>query len=282
MTLDIYSTIVSIVRLHESYWGKYGKSLAPLLSRAVAHPKCATVARYAEAYWCILLGKGAGTGWALDTEVDVATRAIKVGSPVVFDVGANRGMFSQEIFRRFPNAQIFMFEPQPACQSILKSLDIPGSTIVEAAVGAEAGKTLRLWSDGATSGLASLHPRGDSFSASLSFKEIDVSMVTIDQIVAEHTLDRVDFMKVDTEGHDLHVLEGAAESLHKGIIKSLSFEFGAGNVNSRTFFRDFWDLLDRAGYLMHRILPSGGLLRIPSYYEDCEYFRGVSNYFAVR
>jgi hypothetical protein len=31
--------------------------------------------------------------------------------------------------------------------------------------------------------------------------------------------------------------------LPAGKIRAIAFEFGCGNVNSRTFFRDFWDLL---------------------------------------
>ena len=41
---------------------------------------------------------------------------------------------------------------------------------------------------------------------------------------------------------NLEALKGAANSLASGMIKALAFEFGSGNLNSRTFFRDFWDL----------------------------------------
>jgi hypothetical protein len=61
----------------------------------------------------------------------------------------------------------------------------------------------------------------------------------------------------------------------------MSFEFGGGNINSRTYFRDYWDLLTRHGYEIYRILPGGRRLQIVRYDEDMEYFRGVSNYVAV-
>ena len=41
---------------------KMGKILAIPLSHLVANSMTEGVARLAEAYWCILLGKGAGTG----------------------------------------------------------------------------------------------------------------------------------------------------------------------------------------------------------------------------
>ena len=79
----------------------------------------------------------------------------------------------------------------------------------------------------------------------------------------------------------LFALRGATHALSQGIVRALSFEFGAGNVNSRTFFRDFWELLSPYGYGFHRICPGGTTLTISDYYEDLEFFRGVSNYLAV-
>ncbi len=57
--------------------------------------------------------------------------------------------------------------------------------------------------------------------------------------------------------------------------------FGSGNLNSRTFFHDFWDELHPLGYRLQRIGPGGVLLPVDAYYEDLEYFRGVSNYLAA-
>jgi hypothetical protein len=69
-------------------------------------------------------------------------------------------------------------------------------------------------------------------------------------------------------GHELQALEGAAELLRAGRIRAIQFEFGGANVDSRTFFRDFWNLLyGRFGYSLYQILPgcvpspSGGAVR---------------------
>jgi hypothetical protein len=78
----------------------------------------------------------------------------------------------------------------------------------------------------------------------------------------------------------LEALKGASGALRHAQIGALSFEFSPGNLNSRTFFRDFWDTLSENGFRIFRITPGGGLLQIREYYEDCEYFRGSSNYVA--
>jgi hypothetical protein len=106
-------------------------------------------------------------------------------------------------------------------------------------------------------------------------------VVSIDSFMGAHAIQSVDFMKMDIEGHELFALRGAARALARGAIRAMSFEFGSGNINSRTFFRDYWDLLTRHGYEIYRVLPRGRTLRIFRYDEDLEYFRGVSNYVAV-
>jgi len=87
---------------------------------------------------------------------------------------------------------------------------------------------------------------------------------------------------MDIEGHELYALRGAQQTLAAGKIGALSFEFGCGNINSRTYFRDFWDLLSGAGFSLWRITLSGKEIPISNYYEDHEYFRGATNYVAVR
>lgn len=261
---------------------KIGKALAKPLSRAVASPKIAPISQLADAYLCILLGKGAGTGWALDAEIKAATSVIHHPAPVIFDVGANVGDWSLLMQRELPHsARFFMFEPQLACQRRIEEKGIPNAVVIPHAVSSDAGQTIELFVGNEASGLASLHQRRDSYFSEMEFSSLVVSTVTIDDIVDEYGLGRIDLMKMDVEGHELSVLKGAMRSLGAGRISALTFEFGSGNINSRTFFHDFWDLLTPLGFKIHRVLPSGRLMPITAYYEDCEHFRGVTNYVAT-
>jgi len=115
----------------------------------------------------------------------------------------------------------------------------------------------------------------------MNFDEVTVNIITIDEVVEREGIQSIDFMNMDVEGHELAVLRGAKKSLDAGIIKALSIEFGACNLNSRTFFYDFWDLLIPLGYRFYRITPGGTLLKVDEYYEDLEYFRAATNYIAV-
>jgi FkbM family methyltransferase len=262
----------------QNVFNRVGKTLAKPLSRLVAGHE--DFARLLEAYWCILLGKGAGSGWALDAEINAAKSVINNPYPVIFDVGANIGDWSLLMHKSLPQARIFMFEPQPDCQQIIKDKHIPNAILIPNAV-SSTKHTVKLYRTESKSPMASLHQRGDSYSNKNLSTSIDVETTTIDDVVESFSLTGIDFIKMDIEGHELEALNGAARSMERGVIKALSFEFGFPNVNSRTFFRDFWDLLHPLNYQIYRILPSSRLMPVKEYYEDCEYFRGATNYVAV-
>lgn len=267
---------------HErTFANRIGKSLAIPLSRLAVSSMTEGVVRLVEAYLCILQGKGAGSGWSLETEIKAALTQINNSTPVVFDVGANVGKWSLLLRKHFPDARIFLFEPQQACQKAISNLNIPNSVLIPKVASSATGQIVQLFSDADTSEKAAVHQRRDSYFSSSTFTPTDVETVTIDDVVRLHEIARVDFMKIDVEGHELDVLLGAKESLASRRIKAFSFEFGSGNINSRTFFHDFWDLIVPLGYKIYRILPSSRLMPIREYYEDCEYFRGVTNYIGV-
>lgn len=259
---------------------RLGKGLASPLSHLFSNAVTAKFTRLFEAYCCILLGKGGGAGWFLENEVNAIKPLIKTSNPVLFDLGANKGEWSSLFNQAFPDSIIYLFEPQPGCQQIIKDKSIPNSTLFPKAVGAKTD-TVKLYTVGETSGIASLHERKDSYSQNKLFTSYDVELITLDSVIEANAISSIDFIKMDIEGHELDALKGAEESLKKGIIKALLFEFGSANINSRTFFYDYWELLTSHGYALYRILPSSRLLPIEEYYEDCEYFRGVTNYIAV-
>jgi hypothetical protein len=49
--------------------------------------------------------------------------------------------------------------------------------------------------------------------------------VTVDQFCAERGVDRLDLLKIDTEGHELEVLEGASQTLQARGVRFVFLEF---------------------------------------------------------
>jgi hypothetical protein len=83
---------------------------------------------------------------------------------------------------------------------------------------------------------------------------------------------------MDVEGHELEVLQGARRTLED--IRIVQFEFGGSNIDTRTFFQDFWYFFDEIDFQIYRLTPSGPII-VSSYSEQDETFRST-NYFAIR
>ena len=82
-----------------------------------------------------------------------------------------------------------------------------------------------------------------------------VQVIDLDHFIQREGIRKVHLLKVDTEGHDLSVLLGIRNSIESGIVDVVHFEFNEMNVFSRTFLRDFRNVLP--GYVFFRMLPDG-------------------------
>jgi FkbM family methyltransferase len=231
-------------------------------------------------YLHVLVGQGADAVHG-DGEHLVAASFIRdIPNPVVVDVGANVGAWTTAVRRALGHDRgtWILFEPSPQFADGLRR--IPNAELIEAAAG-ENDTELTLYAPDAPSGWVTLHERRDSFTRGMTFSEHGVHVTRIDDRLTERGIDHVDFMKIDVEGHELFVLRGLGDYLTETRVGALSFEFGSANVNSRTFFHDFWDLLTPLGYRLARLAPGGTLVPVPEYYETLEFFRGASNYVAI-
>lgn len=261
--------------------GSAGKKLAPIAARLLMRPPLAPAVRYAAIYLEMIQGKGAGAGWDLRSEARVAASYIRRTNPVVFDIGAHGGGWSEALMEELGGAcRIFQFEPAPQNLAVLRQKASANVTLIEAAVSDEIG-TATLHTTKTASDIGSLEPRRESIFQKHHYDAVEVQVTTIDEVLEEYAIDFADFVKMDIEGHELAALRGARRSIEAGKIRALSFEFGSGNINSRTYFHDFWDLLHPLGYAILRVGPGGQLMPVEEYYEDLEYFRNVTNYVAV-
>lgn len=228
------------------------------------------------------LGQGKGWGAAtVELEVQAALSLLPASDrvkPVVLDVGANVGSWTAALLSLAPEATVFAFEPSQAAFSRLtdRFSDSPHVTVIQAAVG-RANGVATLWADSAGSSLASLTRRRlNHFDIDFSHSE-EVSVITLDSWRLDSGVIPT-LLKIDVEGHELDVLAGASELLKS--IKVVQFEFGGCNIDTRTFFQDFFYFFDEAGYVIHRLGPKG-LLQVSRYAEIDEAFQ-TTNYFAKR
>jgi hypothetical protein len=100
-----------------------------------------------------------------------------------------------------------------------------------------------------------------------------VRMDTLDRYCAAHGVERIDLLKLDVEGHELSVLQGAAKLFERKQIAMVSFEFGGCNIDSRTYLRDFFEFFAGLHMDLARVTRLGGLQALPRYEEALEQFR---------
>ena len=86
-------------------------------------------------------------------------------------------------------------------------------------------------------------------------------------------------MKNNKNRKKLKALNGAAQMINSKQIDVIQFEFGGCNIDSRTYFQDFYYLL-KDNYKIYRILKDG-LYQINQYKEIYEAFT-TTNYLAEK
>jgi FkbM family methyltransferase len=197
----------------------------------------------------------------------------------ILDVGANQGQFLGLIVQPLQAAgipfHVHAFEPGRDAYEILRKNfgHHANISLNNFGLGGESGDR-NLFYDEAGSGLASLSQRRlEHFGIRFDRSE-KVTIQVLDEYCAQRGIGRIDLLKLDVEGHELDVLKGASQTLGTRKIKMISFEFGGCNIDSRTYFQDFWYFFQSNGMgRISRILPSGGLAPIRQYHEANEQFR---------
>jgi len=152
----------------------------------------------------------------------------------IFEIGACEGEDTIKLRRRFPNAEIYAFEPLPKniqrMKRNYKKYRAPGINAHQEALSDRDGKAKFYVSSGHPADL----PRTASWdygnkSSSLlepkehlkihkwlSFKEkIDVKTRRLDSFCREKGIKKIDFIYLDVQGAELKVLEGAGRMLRK-------------------------------------------------------------------
>ena len=148
---------------------------------------------------------------------DIRKLLADVPQPTVFDVGANVGQSAKRVSELLPGCQLHMFEPSPTAftQLQVNTRKIGNLHLCNAGVGAELGTQLLIenyYSD------MSSFLRPSSAGWGKVIRETSVPVVTLDDYCTRERVNRVDLLKIDTQGSELEVLKGATSLLaHQNI-----------------------------------------------------------------
>jgi FkbM family methyltransferase len=228
------------------------------------------IASAAETLLGKIQGKGFGS-YSISFEVKTCLNLLHDSPLLCLDIGGNVGDYSTEILKKFPSTEIHIFEPSPKNIKILKKKFLGKENIhlLPFAISNFTGKA-RLFYDKKGSPLASLSLRKlEHFNIKNNQSE-KIDVICIFDYWKKNLGKRViDLIKMDIEGLEYNALIGFKSAIKK--TKLVQFEFGGCNIDSKTYFRDFWFFLTNNNFVIYRITPFGAQL-LSSYNESDETF----------
>jgi FkbM family methyltransferase len=193
----------------------------------------------------------------------------------VFDVGANVGDWATLALRINPRLNLHCFEPSGPTFQQLASHGFPSSvTLNHCALSAVRG-AMDLHIIPGRSGLSSFHHREgleSGWGLGESHTTERVAVDTLDNYCDTHKIDKIDFLKMDVEGHELEVLKGGINMLKEGRVNLIQFEYGGCNIDSRSLLKDFFAFFKPLPYQLYKNFPNR-LQHHPQYDQRLENFQ---------
>ncbi|WP_066969913.1 FkbM family methyltransferase [Rhizorhabdus dicambivorans] len=193
-------------------------------------------------------------------------RASRDGEAVVLlDVGANHGAWSQSVLDRLrdrpalrPHLCLTAFEPVTSSRQRLEAalaseIARGGITVSSSALSYRVGRArmARMSESGGTNSLEIDKAMED---AAIGFEEVDFMTLSAWNEAAGKS--HIHMVKIDAEGHDARVIEGALPLLQAGMIDVLQFEYNHRWLFARRSLHDVFEMIAGTPYVLGRIRPS--------------------------
>lgn len=218
-----------------------------------------------------------GFGWHEIVSDDLTQRGLSLPAEGTYlDVGANIGLFCLRLRDLCPGARLYAFEPMPAAfEALRRNAAVMGGPVeaCRMALGAEPGQLVfdhfpgisalstgdsevgrkladglrgLLFGEGASAEIRTIidrtgaHDRLDdeAFIERLFRSEpVTAEVDTLDDVVARYGIERIDLLKIDTEGQERAVLDGIGPALWPRI-RQLLVEVHRGPDELRAFLSE--------------------------------------------
>jgi len=165
---------------------------------------------------------------------------------VIFDVGANIGQTANFFISHFPESKIYSFEPVLDTYNQLLSNSSHSKNIVcfNQALGSDIQKSI-IYVNG-SSGSSSLKGKLNALFSHTEVIDIDTGY----NFCIKHGVEKIDLLKIDTEGFEINVLKGF-EPLLKDHVKMIYAEIGfLPDDLYKTYISDLLDYTSKYGFIV--------------------------------
>lgn len=172
--------------------------------------------------------------------------------PVIFDIGANKGEWSDIIMKEIPKCEVHFFEANIVLiHYLMMKYDYHENVIiVHKAVCSEHDRNYQFYYfTNRNNGLSSIYdnPKWDY----LPKQETTVGTVTIDRYCEINKIDYVDFIKIDIEGAEVVAFDGLLEMLKAKKIRFLQIEYSEHYRVAKARFGYILQYCEALGYRVY-------------------------------
>jgi FkbM family methyltransferase len=216
-------------------------------------------------------------------EFVIAQKFIKKNN-IVFDIGANHGNWTKMVLSIAPLKMIYCVEPiQDLCKYLTTQFHFRND--LKIAWGAISDKLDNVdfyiyKNNPQIAEMSNMFGRPEiEIKMGLDIEKIKVKTLTIDHLCKNEKINKVNYIKIDTEGAELLALRGSIETLKRNMIDFIQFEYGGCFKDSKATLKETFQLLGSYNFTIFRILPNG-LMHFNYWKDEMENYLH-SNYLAI-
>ena len=158
---------------------------------------------------------------------EIYKKYIKKKPVIIIDVGANQGQSIKRFNLIFDNLIIHSFEPITECFDQMVK-DFPDKNFIKNNYALSDNNTKKFFfinKNSETSSFYRLNKNYDHTHEKNKNKNIvKVKTVTLDAYINFNRINKINILKIDTQGHEINVLKGAKKSLKKNMINYIEVE----------------------------------------------------------
>lgn len=169
--------------------------------------------------------------------------------PIILDIGAHKGAYTDFVLSILPKAECYLFEPN---EELFNALKVVYKNVSPFAVCEEPGIKIFNLCQKKNDELSSLYNR--KIFDEIGSESVAVKCTSIDSLSICNSFDQIDFVKIDVEGAEKDVIVGAGAMMHDKKIKFIQFEYGSTYIDANIKFVDILKLAMIFGYKCYEII----------------------------
>jgi len=178
----------------------------------------------------------------------------------VIDIGAHKGEYISSIIKNFNISKAYCFEPNPKVFKILNNKISLNKKIELLNYGASNNSGNILFNENIESSSSSINElnKNSNYYKKKFFllnflglnevtKKIEIKVVTLSDFILENNINKIDLLKIDTEGHEFQVLSGLKDKMH--MINLIHIEHHFDDMIIKDYkLTDIHNLLEKKGF----------------------------------